>query len=370
MRVIAFYLPQFHRIPENDAWWGPGFTEWTNVRGARPLFDGHRQPRVPAGKRYYDLADPSVWAWQAALAREYGVYGFCCYHYWFKGRLLLEGPLEQMLANRAVDLPFCISWVNEHWTRAWEGKSNRILMRQEYGGRDEWDAHFRYLLPFLRDPRYIKNEGRPLFVIYRPHTLTDLNDRLDRWQQLARQEGLPGIDFAYQQIDLDILGGDDSRFAFNIEYQPNYANHDLFGGRHRRAKAAKRRLAALLDKVGINLEQSRLPGLTKQDYDVTWEAILAHRPTSDKCIPGAFVDWDNTPRKAQRGTVFTGGTPEKFGGYMQRQILRAREVYKKDMLFLFAWNEWAEGGYLEPDEDYGTAWLEALREAVRGCDRA
>ncbi len=357
-------MPQFHAIPENDAWWGPGFTEWTNVRSAQPLFLGHRQPRVPEGGRYYDLLDDGVKAWQISLAREHGIYGFCYYHYWFGGRLLLEKPLEQVLANKALDFPFCLCWANEHWTKAWEGKSNRILIKQEYGGQEEWDAHFQYLLPFLEDRRYIRNGGKPLFVIYRPDIVPPLNAMLDRWQELALRRGLPGIDFAYQQVDLDIIGGDDSRFAYNIEYQPNYAKHDLFGGVNSLAKAAKRRLATLFDKVGFDIRPMRLQGLLKLDYDRIWEAVLRHRPKDGKCVPGAFVDWDNTPRKADRGAVFVGGTPEKFGGYMKRQILHAREAYGQDMIFLFAWNEWAEGGYLEPDQDHGIAWLEALRQAL------
>lgn len=365
MKTIAFYLPQFHTFPENDAWWGEGFTEWTNMKRAKPLFEGHYQPRVPQGENYYDLTDNAVKAWQIELARSHGVYGFCFYHYWFDGKLLMEKPVEQFLADRSLDMPFCICWANEHWTKAWSGKQNQVLIAQKYGGRPEWEAHFNYLLPYFEDPRYIRNNGKPLFVLYRPDLLGDaLNPMLDCWQELARAHGFE-LDFAYQQILFDLeKKKDDSRFTYNIEYQPAYATYDLTHNRHRFLKAVKHALQKPLYKIGINIEQVRAEGLIRQDYDEMWHAVLSHRPADGKCVPGAFVDWDNTPRKQERGTVFLGASPEKFKGYMKQLIVKAREEYQKDMIFLFAWNEWAEGGYMEPDEKFGTGYLEALRDAL------
>ena len=168
MKIIAFYLPQFHNIPENDEWWGDGFTEWTNVKKAKPLYEGHMQPRVPLGGNYYNLLDDNVKIWQADLAKKYGVYGFCYYHYWFNGKMLLEKPMEQMLANKEVDIPFCICWANEPWTKAWVGDERKLLIAQEYGQEEEWKQHFMYLLPFFKDERYITKNGKPLFVFYRP----------------------------------------------------------------------------------------------------------------------------------------------------------------------------------------------------------
>lgn len=365
MKVIAFYLPQFHTIPENDEWWGKGFTEWVNVKKAEPLFDGHYQPRVPLDGNYYDLTDNEVKRWQIGLAKKYGVYGFCFYHYWFDGHMLLQKPVDQYLADKSLDLPFCICWANEHWTNAWTSKSNKILIAQRYGGPEEWREHFDYLLPFFKDDRYIKNNGRPLMVLYRPDLIDCLNDMLDCWDSLARENGFDGVDFAYQQIHFDLQKNkDDSRFAYDIEYQPAYANHDLNGSRHKLLKKLKSAAVKALGNVGVDLEQVRPQKLILQDYDLTWKAVLRRRPMSDKSVPGAFVDWDNTARRGDRGSVFVGASPEKFEKYMTEQIARTRDVYHKDMLFLFAWNEWAECGYMEPDERYGYAYLEALKRAL------
>lgn len=365
MRTIAFYLPQFHTFPENDAWWGKGFTEWTNMKRAEPLFEGHNQPRVPQNENYYDLLDDGVKKWQIELARKNGIYGFCFYHYWFDGKLLMEKPVEQFLNNRELDMPFCICWANEHWTKAWEGKQNQVLIAQKYGGKKEWDEHFNYLLPFFEDERYIRNNGKPLMIIYRPDLMeSSLNPMLDRWQELAREHGFE-LEFGYQQIIFDLdKNKDDSRFTYNIEYQPNYAIYDLEHNKHRFLKAVKRKISKPLYKLGINIEQVRAEGLIKRDYDEVWNAVLDHTPADGKCVAGAFVDWDNTPRKKEKGSVFLGAEPDKFRDYMKRLIEKEKNEYKKDMIFLFAWNEWAEGGYMEPDEKYGTAYLEALKAAL------
>ena len=369
MKTIAFYLPQFHAIPENDAWWGEGFTEWVNVKKAGPLYEGHYQPRVPLKGNYYNLLDPAVLRWQARIAKEYGVYGFCFYHYWFDGHMLLEKPMELLLREKDINLPFCVCWANEPWTKAWVSKHDNILIAQRYGNRKEWEEHFNYFLPFFQDPRYIKNSGKPLVILYRPDLIECLNDMLDCWQELAKKNGFSGLEFGYQQIHLDLQRNkDDSRFTYNIEYQPSYANYDLSQGKLSTLRKIKRWLTPKLQKIGINIEQIRAQGLIKRDYDRVWNAVLARNPSSQKCVPGAFVDWDNTPRRQERGSVFVGATPEKFEKYMTQQIFRAKNVYHQDMLFLFAWNEWAEGGYMEPDEKYGFAYLEALRNALNAND--
>ncbi len=365
MKTIAFYLPQFHTFPENDAWWGEGFTEWTNVKRAEPLFEEHYQPRVPQNGNYYNLLDNSVKSWQIELAKKHGLYGFCFYHYWFDGKLLMEQPVEQYLKDTSLDFPFCICWANEHWTKAWEGKQNQVLIAQRYGGEREWREHFNYLLPFFLDKRYIRNNGKPLMVIYRPDLMDSaLNPMLDCWQSLARENGFE-LEFAYQQIIFDLQKNkDDSRFTYNIEYQPNYAVYDLTKNKHRLLKAVKHAIQKPLYKLGINIEQVRPEGLIQRDYDEVWSAVLSHRPTDKKCVPGAFVDWDNTPRKRDKGSVFVGACPEKFRKYMSALIKKAKNEYKSDMIFLFAWNEWAEGGYMEPDERFGCGYLEALRDAL------
>lgn len=365
MKTIAFYLPQFHTIPENDEWWGKDFTEWVNVKKATPLYDGHNQPRVPLDNNYYDLSNTNIMKWQIELAKRYGLYGFCFYHYWFDGHLLLQKPIENYLKDKECDFPFCLCWANEHWTNAWATTKDSILIEQRYGDEKEWTEHFRYLLPFLTDERYIKMDEKPLVVIYKPNLISCVNEMLDCWNNLAIANGLKGLTFAYQHLDFDIQKNkDDSRFEYNIEYQPAYAQYDITKNVHPVLKKIKRYITPVFDKFKINITQIREPGLLIRDYDEVWKAVLEHRPVNEKCIPGAFVDWDNTPRRNTRGSVFKGASPEKFKKYMTIQIRRAKEVYHKDYIFIFAWNEWAEGGYLEPDEKFKYGYLEALKEAL------
>ncbi|MDO4179036.1 MAG: glycoside hydrolase family 99-like domain-containing protein [Phascolarctobacterium sp.] len=370
MKVIAFYLPQYHRIPENDRWWGEGFTEWTNLKKARPLFEGHYQPRVPLNGNYYNLLEDDVKVWQCKIAREHGIYGFCFYHYWFDGKMLLEKPMEQYLANPKCDLPFCICWANEHWTNAWVSKKDSVLIEQRYGERDQWVEHFNYFLPFFLDERYIKEDGKPLVVIYRPELIDVLNDMLDCWQEKAIENGLPGLVFAYQHVSYDnITDKDDSRFKYAIEYQPGYAQRDMDSDLFKSLKKIKGNINLFLEKhlkvtVDIHKLISSDQRLNITDYDAVWESLLKRVPPSEKYIPGAFVDWDNSPRRGDGGRIFVGGNPEKFESYFKRLIDRATRVYKKDYIFVFAWNEWTEGGYLEPDEKYGYGYLEAIKKAL------
>lgn len=372
MKIITFYLPQFHEIPENNEWWGKGFTEWVNVKKAQPLYEGHEQPRVPLNENYYNLLDPNVQVWQAKIAKEYGVYGFCYYHYWFNGKLLLEKPMENMLKNRDIDIPFCVCWANEPWTRAWVGET-KVLIPQLYGEKREWKEHFDYLLPFFKDSRYICDDGKPLVVIYRPEVIECLNEMLDYWNELAIQEGFEGLTYAYQNIDFDLKADkDDSRFKYNIEFQPLYARHDMFKNNHKYIKALRRKVAAFVEKnFGFDLMRYGVGFFNKSNqisYDEAWNKILARKPETEKNVPGAFVGWDNTPRKGERGEIFVGDTPEKFEKYLTQQIIRAKNIYSKDMIFMYAWNEWAEGGYLEPDTRSGYKNLEAIKNALKSTN--
>lgn len=369
MKVIAYYLPQFHEIPENNEWWGEGFTEWVNVKKAKPLFDGHNQPRVPLNSKYYNLLDADTKKWQVDLANEYGVYGFCFYHYWFDGKLLLQKPVEQFLQDKALNTHFCICWANEHWTNAWTTKEATVLIEQRYGERAEWEEHFNYLLPYFKDERYIKNDNKPLFVLYRPELIDCLAEMLECWNDLARKNGFSGIDFAYQHVSYAVSPKcDESLFSYALEYHPSHVQTMMDMQHNRKLKQIKKEIVLFAEnKLGINLrEKLRSKNEVRRfDYDETWQDILAMKPRNEKCVPGAFVDWDNTPRREMRGTVFSGATPEKFERYLTKQIIRARDDYKKDMLFVFSWNEWAEGGYLEPDEKNGYGYLEAIRNALK-----
>ena len=372
MKIISYYLPQFHEIAENNEMWGKGFTEWTNVKKARPLFEGHVQPVEPFDDNYYNLLDINVMRWQTKIAKEYGIYGFCFYHYWYNDHLLLEKPIEQFLNQKDIEFPFCICWANHDWTTGWKDGDCRLIYRQDYSDKAEWRRHFDYLLQFFKDERYIKKDGKPLLVIYEIANIPKMNDMIDYWQQLARENGLPGIDFAHQSVSADtILGFNDKRFTYDIEYQPQYVR-ELIYKKQRKIKntmyyyakkimGSAKIFQAMKPFVHVN-QQKCVP--TVVDYDDIWEKILSMKPIRRNSIPGAMVRMDTTPRIQNRGFVTQGMTVEKFKKYLKKQIINARDVYKSDMLFMFAWNEWAEGGYLEPDKRDGYDVLKAIKEAL------
>ena len=369
MKILAYYLPQYHEIPENNAWWGKGFTEWSNVKKAQKLFEGHYQPRIPLNNNYYDLTDIETIKWQVELAKKYGVYGFCFYHYWFNGKLLLEKPMELLLENKQIDIPFCVCWANENWTNGWATDKNEILISHNSEDRDDWKKHFYYLLPFLKDSRYIKEDGKPLLVIYYPNIIISLNEMLEYWDGLAKEEGFQGIKFIYQHHLFHFkTSADKSHFDYGIEFQPQYAQVAMEPKRNLLRTQIIIKISSLLQKhLGLYISK-KSKAVKQYNYDDVWKKILEMDPDNDKMLPGAFVDWDNTPRKKKRGSVFIGGSPEKFGFYLKQLIVRARDVYKKNIIFMFAWNEWGEGGYLEPDEKYGYAYLEEIKSALDELD--
>ena len=282
--------------------------------------------------------------------------------------------MELLLKNKDIDIPFCISWANEDWTNVWKGENTRTLISQTYGQEKQWKEHFDYLLPFMKDDRYIEIGGKPLFIIYRPELIPRLNDMISFFNDYAIKNGIRGLCFAYQHADFGLRKKkDDHLFDFQIEYQPMYArimskhthNHKVLSFVYR----GKELLDSFLQKhAHVSLD---LSGMRKHDsvdmfdYDSVWNMIIKQSPVSEKSLPGAYVDWDNTPRRGRYGSVAIGATPEKFNHYLRLQIRHAKEVYKKNMIFLFAWNEWAEGGYLEPDERYKMQYLKAVRDALQ-----
>lgn len=367
MKIIAFYLPQFHEIPENNKWWGKGFTEWVNVKRAKPLITNQNQPRIPLDDNYYNLLEDETKKWQIDLAKKYGIYGFCMYHYWFNGHLLLEKPVEQYLKNKELNFPFCLCWANENWTNAWAAGGNKILISQTYGDRKEWKSHFEYFLPFFKDERYIKENGCPLLIVYKPDIMENMNEIFDYWKELAIKNGFNGLKIASQFADKRDLRGDDSRIDYFIEYQPNFAARWVKGRLYNKLRLLKKSLVIQIGKIfkttyftTRTLENK----LEIRDYDMYWKAILNHKPESIKAIPGAFVDWDNTPRKGEKGSVFYNSSPEKFKEYFSKLVTKAKCEYATDYIFVFAWNEWAEGGYLEPDERNEYGYLEAIRDCL------
>lgn len=365
MKVIAFYLPQFHCIPENDKWWGKGFTEWVNVKKAKPLFDKHYQPRTPMNKNYYNLLNNDVLEWQVKLANQYNIYGFCFYHYWFSGKKLLEKPIEKFLNNKNLNTHFCLCWANESWTNVWANGNASVIMEQKYGTKKDWKNHFDYLLSFFKDERYITNNNKPLLVIYRPELIDCLEEMLDYWNKLAIESGFDGIEYAYQNVSYALSKKcNNSLFDYAIEYQPNWA---LALQKETKLQLLKKNILLFFEKkLNINLREKIqiFSNLKIVEYDEIWNSIIKMKPRYDISVPGAFVDWDNTPRKGNRGLVINHASPEKFEKYFIQLTKKAQNEYKKDMIFIFAWNEWAEGGYLEPDEKNKYGYLEAIKKTI------
>lgn len=363
MKTIAFYLPQFHQIPENDKWWGKGFTEWTNMKKAKPLFEGHYQPRIPLNKNYYDLSNVDTIRWQAKIAKEHGIYGFCMYHYWFNGKLLLEKPIELLRDNKDIDINYCLCWANENWNNGWVSDKANILIANDFTNKADWKQHIEYFLTFFCDPRYIFVDGKPLLVIYYPSIIGPLKEMLEFWDEEAILAGYKGITFVFQHpyYYLD-KKADKSMFQYGIEFQPTLAM--LCNDRvDVRLQNLKIKVTSFIQKylhLYIHLKRKELQ---LYNYQELWERYLSSVPKQNM-FPCAFIDWDNTPRKGNRGSVIIGASPEKFETYFSQLVEKAKAVYKKDYIFIFAWNEWAEGGYLEPDQKYEFGYLNAINQVL------
>jgi glycosyltransferase involved in cell wall biosynthesis/protein-L-isoaspartate O-methyltransferase len=345
VKLIAFYLPQFHAIPENDRWWGEGFTEWTNVRRARPIFEGHYQPRIPDELGYYNLLDPQVQKRQVELAKLYGVSGFCFYHYWFGGKRLLEQPVENYLANADLDLPFCLCWANENWSRRWDGLEKELLISQHHSADDDIDF-IACVARFLVDSRNIRIGGRPLLLVYRPSLLPSARQTAQRWRQWCREKGVGEIYLAYTQ-SFDLIEPAQIGFDAAVEFPPNNSQPpDISEG------------ATPLDGE-----------LTCTVYD--WQVFLqrsrAYKEPTYKLFRSVCPSWDNTARRRRGGSVFLNSTPRKYGQWLGNAIddtCRRFSDTDERLVFVNAWNEWAEGAYLEPDHGYGYAFLQAGRDAL------
>lgn len=374
MRIIPFYLPQFHTIPENDEWWGKGFTEWVNVKKAKPLYKGHNQPRIPLDENYYDLSQLNTLKWQCRIAKEHGIYGFAMYHYWFNGHKLLEKPMEMLLSHPEIDMNYCISWANHDWTDAWKAndKAPRTLIAHDFDDENDWVEHFNYMLPFFQDSRYMKENNKPILIIYIPNIISKLNKLLDVWTDMAKKAGFAGLTYIYQSAASAMdHNWDRSKFDYGIEMNPQYINlllkrqdepqHVASSGLLKIVRQFKKlfRIKRSLDFMNYKHKEVR-----RLSYDICWEDILSHQPVAPNMLPCAFTDWDNTPRHKINGYVYDGVSPEKFKEYFLRLLKKSKEEYVSDMVFVFAWNEWAEGGYLEPDTAHGYGFLDAIKSAV------
>lgn len=342
--VMAYYLPQFHPIAENDAWWGPGFTEWRNVARAFPTFEGHYQPRIPGELGYYDLRLPEVMRRQVELARRYAVAGFCFHFYWFGGKRLLEAPILQFLADKDLDLRFSLCWANENWSRRWDGGNNDLLIRQDHSPEDDV-AFLRYLDRYFRDDRYLKIAGRPVLTVYHPAMLPDAAATIARWRAEAERLGYPGLYLiattAFAFSDAQALG-----FDALSEFPPHNT---------------------VTPTIDHTLAMSSLrTGGAVFSYDEHVAVERAKPARAGIVHPGVFPAWDNSARKPTTGIVFHEASPAAFGRWLDHAFAQAHShPPDRRLVFINAWNEWAEGAYLEPDARFGYAWLEAVREAVR-----
>lgn len=345
VQTIAFYLPQFHPIPENDEWWGPGFTEWRNVAAAKPLYRGHHQPNLPGELGFYDLRVPETRAAQASLATAYGVTAFCYWHYWFAGKQILNRPLEDVVESGEPDFPFCLGWANESWSGVWHGAPNRILIEQTYPGRDDHVAHFEWMLPLLHDVRYFRVCGKPLLYIHKPLSLPDAESVIDLWRERAVIGGLPGLHVVAQSRQCTKLEGFDGTVVTRV---PNQV---------RSRKDWRRPAERLLRRPTI------------RRFADEQERFLASCEQHAFCYPCLVPGWDNTPRCGRRGQVLEGATPELFRLQVRAALdLVADRPPQDRLIFIKSWNEWAEGNYLEPDLRFGRGFLECLADELRSAE--
>ena len=364
-KIIAMYLPQYHETEENNRWWGKGFTDWVSTRGAVPLFKGHVQPKAPLNDNYYDLSKPEALRFQVETAKKYGIGGFCFYHYWFSSQFrTLTAPAENLLNDPAIDIPFMCAWDNSSWIRTWSkfkknantwspqkdaqasgDEDDGVLAKLEYGTKDDWAIHFNYLLPFFKDGRYIKISGAPVFIFWNNFQKEQLAQMRAYWNELAVQAGFSGMYFITRDDPYKDVGGFDSLF----NYEPQFSGWLNIGFFNR----AFSRVKYLLGRESLK----------KYSYDAVWRKIIGYAENHRESFYGGFVNYDDTPRRGNRGKVVVNGSPEKFEKYL-KMLYDISCDRDKQFLFLTAWNEWGEGAFLEPDKIDGYSYLEAIRRIV------
>jgi lipopolysaccharide biosynthesis protein len=364
IKAIALYLPQYHEVEENNIWWGKGFTEWTNVKKANPLFRDHYQPHIPLDNNYYDLSSNDVLINQAALAEAYGIYGFCFYHYWFNGKLLLEKPIHNLLANKAPDFPFCLSWANENWTRKWDGAEQQVLMRQEYSLEDD-KAHINYLLPIFNDERYIKIDGKPVFLMYRSELHPNIKEATEVWREEAKKYGFHDLYLIrmenFERGILPSLHG----FDAGMEFGPDWT---LKG-----KKSAKRNMLSYAFKKTLHLSGIKTSAFFQHgifSYPVVVKKMINRETPNYTYFRCISPSWDNSARRKQGALIYIDSTPKLFREWTKRMAAYTIEHLPKDERFLFinAWNEWGEGCHLEPDQEHGHDYLQALKDGLATID--
>lgn len=350
MKTLAINLPAYHEIPENDEWWGKGFTEWDNVRGGKPLYKGHYQPVVPLNKNYYNLSKKEDILAQIKLAKEYNIYGFVYYHYWFgNGKMLFQKPLEILRDEIDEDFHYCLCWANDTWITTWHGLEPKTLIEQLYPGLEDWKKHFEYLASYFGDNRYIKIDGKPVLFIYQPHKIPNYDDMIDYWNDAAIEKGFNGI-YVVEYISSKCRDLYSMKSSAVFEFEPQYT--------------------MFFDISKINLFKrfisKKLKNTDFQSYDFLWKCINSRmRVYSGKTIfKGCCVGWDNSPRKGKESMIIRGKSPEKFKKYFKEFVNYQRRDATDEYCVINAWNEWSEGAYLEPDEKDQYAYLEAIRDVT------
>lgn len=370
INFLAYYLPQYHPIPENDQWWGKGFTEWTNVTKAKPLFEGHYQPILPADLGFYDLRISEVQVQQAELAKEYGIDGFVYYHYWFGNqKMLLEKPAEAMLQNKAIDIPFCFCWANESWKGIWHGINNdNILMEQLYPGEQDIINHFNYLLPFFKDERYIKIDGKPMFHIYKPIDILNTKEYLSVYNRLAIENGFEGIYFVSNFFPFETENileyGLDAQVGLDLFYKVRYKKAmEKSPGGNKLLRKIKNKFKSKLGRYIPPKKQKPSPMI--YEYNEVVDYLKKDQyPQGINYFPCIIPNWDNTARAGINALIFKNSNPDDWAKWISFSIdkLINREQ-KEKFIVIKSWNEWAEGNYLEPCTKFGYKWLEQLKKA-------
>ena len=359
VKIIAYYLPQFHETKENNEFWGEGYTEWTNVKKAKPIYKGHNQPRIPINNDYYDLLDGTKIISHMNLARKYGIYGFCFYHYWFGNhRQILNKPVDALL-NLDITLPFCFCWANETWTRTWNGGGGdkEILMNQVYCGEKAWIDHIKYLLEFFKNEKYIKIDDKPVLLIFDPQNIPlIIRDKMfELWNRYLVKNGFQGLELV--MVDVGFRDDISSKYSSSkVDFEPT---------KNRRESELENSIYNDLRKFFWKYQNNNLIGRfihQKISYVDTCKKIVEKEHYLGY-YRSFFVGYDDTPRRGNRATIYEGTTPQNYQYYLKKQ-LRLSYKEKNDYLFLYAWNEWGEGGYLEPDVKNGTAYLEATKQAM------
>lgn len=356
VNLIAFYLPQYHPIPENNRWWGEGFTEWNNVVKAKPLFSGHYQPHLPADLGFYDLRVPETRQAQVDLAKKYGISGFCYYHYWFHGKRLLERPFNEVLLSGQPDFPFCLCWANENWTRTWDGRDHQILIKQDYSLEDD-RRHIQWLLRAFEDPRYIRVDGKPIFLVYRAAQLPDPLRTTSIWRKEASRAGIGDIllfrvesNFMGERGDPDLIGFDAAvEFQPDGSYFPQPMRRGIFWNLLKR----------------LHLSETAFHENSIHDYEEFVELMLKKKPCHYRRYACVTPSWDNSPRRRKGASIFINSSPSLYYRWLKEVVQNEIELHTGEhIVFINAWNEWAEGNHLEPDTKFGLSYLDATKKAL------